>query len=83
MFVNQKHFIEDFRPLTKNSFLDNDEYQKEFVDTFLSVQYYFNCSMESPGICFVIGIRRNRKIHFANQFQVPRELLLHSNYLEF
>lgn len=83
MLVNQKQSIEDFWPLTKNSFLNNNQYQEEFVDTFLPVQYHFSCSMESPGVCFVTGIRGNRKIYFANQFQVPRELLLHSNFLEF
>lgn len=78
MLVNQKQLIEDLGPLAKNPHLDNNQYQEDFVDTFLPIQYSFSCSVESPGVCFVIGISGNRKIHFANQLQDPRELLLRS-----
>lgn len=83
MLVNQKQLIEDLEPLARNPCLDTNQYQEEFVDTFLPIQYSFSYSLESPGVCFVIGISGKRKIHFANQLQDPRELLLRSKFLEF
>lgn len=83
MLVNQKQLIEDLGPLARNPCLDNNQYGEEFVNTFLPIQYSFSYSLESPGVCFVIGISGNRKIHFANQLQDPRELLLSSKFPEF
>ena len=81
--VNQKELTEYLGLLAKNPCLDNNQHQEEFVDTFLPIHYSFSYSVESPGVCFVIGISGNRKIHFSNELQDPRELLLCSKLFSF
>lgn len=44
--------------------------------TLLTIQISCSFSMESPGVCFVIGISVNKKIHFADHLQDLKALLL-------
>lgn len=58
MLVNQMQLIEDLGPLARNPCLDNNQ-----GHTFLPIQYSFSYLVENPGVCFMIGISGNRKIH--------------------